>query len=75
MNFNAVYILVHFLHHYWSGGVGLRQLMDWGLYVTRHYEELVAGPLAFDVGGVSATVWVSSLDEQPRRFYRAGECR
>ena len=43
--FNAVYILVHFLHHYWSGGVGLRQLMDWGLYVTRHYEELVAGPL------------------------------
>ena len=27
--------------------------------------ELVAGPLAFDVGGVPATVWVSSLDGQP----------
>lgn len=38
--FNAVYILIHFLHHYWSGGVGLRQLSDWGLFVNRHYEEL-----------------------------------
>ena len=23
-DFNAVYVFVHFLHHYWSGGVGLR---------------------------------------------------
>ena len=27
--------------------------------------KLVAGPLAFDVGGVPATVWASSLDGQP----------
>ena len=27
--------------------------------------KLVAGPLAFDVGGVPATVWVSSLDGEP----------
>ncbi|MBR5700168.1 MAG: nucleotidyltransferase family protein [Bacteroidales bacterium] len=38
--FDAVYILVHFLHHYWSGGVGVRQLIDWGLFVTRHFEDL-----------------------------------
>ena len=28
-NFNALYIFVHFLQHYWSGGVGLRQFVDW----------------------------------------------
>lgn len=38
--FNAVYILVHFLHHYWSGGVGLRQLIDWGIFVNRYYDSL-----------------------------------
>ena len=38
--FHAVYILIHFLHHYWSGGVGLRQLSDWGLFINRHYDEL-----------------------------------
>lgn len=38
--FNAVYILIHFLHHYWSGGVGLRQLSDWGIYVNRHFDEI-----------------------------------
>ncbi len=38
--FDAVYILVHFLHHYWSGGVGFRQLVDWGLFVTRHFDEI-----------------------------------
>ena len=43
--FNAVYILIHFLHHYWSGGVGLRQLTDWGLYVNRHFDEIDAGRL------------------------------
>ena len=32
--FNAIYILVHFLHHYWSSGVGLRQLLDWMMFVS-----------------------------------------
>ena len=30
-NFNALYVFVHFLHHYWSEGVGFRQLLDWTL--------------------------------------------
>ena len=38
--FNAVYILVHFLHHYWSSGVGLRQLMDWTMFVSTHKREI-----------------------------------
>ena len=38
--FNAIYILVHFLHHYWSSGVGLRQLLDWMVYVSTHKREI-----------------------------------
>ena len=38
--FNAVYILVHFLHHYWSSGVGLRQLIDWELFVTKNFDRI-----------------------------------
>ena len=38
--FNAVYIFVHFLQHYWSGGVGLRQLVDWMTFVSVHKREI-----------------------------------
>ena len=38
--FNAVYIFVHFLQHYWSGGVGLRQLIDWMTFVSVHKREI-----------------------------------
>ena len=38
--FNAVYIFVHFLHHYWSGGVGLRQLVDWMTFVSVHKRDI-----------------------------------
>ena len=38
--FNAIYILVHFLHHYWSSGVGLRQLLDWMLFVSTHKRDI-----------------------------------
>ena len=39
-DFNAVYIFVHFLHHYWSGGVGLRQLLDWMVFVSVHKRDI-----------------------------------
>ncbi len=39
-NFNAVYIFVHFLHHYWSAGVGLRQLVDWMVFVSVHKRDI-----------------------------------
>ena len=38
--FNAVYIFVHFLQHYWSGGVGLRQLTDWMTFLSVHKREI-----------------------------------
>ena len=39
-NFNAVYVFVHFLNHYWSGGVGLRQLVDWMTFVSVHKRDI-----------------------------------
>ena len=39
-DFNAVYIFVHFLQHYWSGGVGLRQIIDWMTFVSVHKREI-----------------------------------
>ena len=39
-DFNAIYIFVHFLHHYWSGGVGLRQLVDWMTFVSVHKRDI-----------------------------------
>ena len=38
--FNAVYIFVHFLHHYWSGGIGLRQLIDWMVFISVHKRDI-----------------------------------
>ena len=37
---NAVYIFVHVLQHFWSGGVGIRQLADWMVFVTVHKRDI-----------------------------------
>ena len=39
-DFNAVYIFVHFLQHYWAGGVGLRQVIDWMTFVSVHKRDI-----------------------------------
>ncbi len=39
-NFNAVYVFVHFLGHYWAGGVGLRQVTDWMTFVSVHKRDI-----------------------------------
>ena len=38
--FNAIYVFVHFLQHYWSGGIGLRQLADWMTFVSVHKRDI-----------------------------------
>lgn len=38
--FNAVYIFVHLLHHYWAGGVGLRQVVDWMTFASVHKRDI-----------------------------------
>ena len=39
-DFNAVYIFVHMLQHYWSGGVGLRQVIDWTTFISVHKRDI-----------------------------------
>ena len=39
-DFYALYIFVHFLQHYWSGGVGLRQFVDWTVFVSVHKRDI-----------------------------------
>ena len=38
--FNAIYIMLHILRHYFTGGVGLRQLSDWALFLHSHRDSL-----------------------------------
>ena len=40
VDFNAIYVFVHFLQHYWSGGIGLRQLADWMTFVSVHKRDI-----------------------------------
>ena len=40
VHFNALYIFTHFLHHYWSGGLGLRQIADWTTFLSVHKRDL-----------------------------------
>ena len=39
-NFNAVFILYHAAHHMIQGGIGLRQICDWAMYLTKHHAEI-----------------------------------
>lgn len=39
-NFNAIYIMNHAWHHFINGGIGLRQLCDWALYLHCYKDEI-----------------------------------
>ena len=39
-DFNAIYVFLHFLQHYWAGGVGLRQLADWMTFISVHKRDI-----------------------------------
>ena len=47
--FNLVYVFVHFLHHYWSSGVGFRQLLDWAHLVAARGESVDRKQLRADL--------------------------
>ena len=40
VNYNAVYILYHTAHHMMRGGVGLRQICDWAIFLKKHHTEI-----------------------------------
>ena len=62
LNFSAVYVFVHFLHHYWSGGIGLRQIIDWALLLERHHPEIDMARLRSDIEFLGMTrLWHAFL--------------
>ena len=38
--FDAIYVMLHAWHHFEAGGVGLRQLCDWAMYLHRYHEQI-----------------------------------
>ena len=39
-DFNSIFILYHATHHMRIGGIGLRQICDWAIYIKKHYPEI-----------------------------------
>lgn len=39
LNFDAIFIFAHMAHHFMSGGVGLRQICDWVMFVQKHSDD------------------------------------
>jgi len=48
-NFDAIYIFVHFYHHFLLGGQGLRQICDWARYLYTYREDIDFDRLRSDV--------------------------
>ena len=40
VHFDAVYIMNHAWHHFVNGGIGMRQMCDWTLYIHRFHSEI-----------------------------------
>lgn len=38
--FNALYVFLHYIKHYYTGGIGLRQLCDWILLLKNNQESI-----------------------------------
>ena len=38
--FNAIYIMNHAWHHFMIGGIGLRQLCDWVMFLHKHHKNI-----------------------------------
>lgn len=39
-NFNAIYVMLHILRHYFTGGVGLRQISDWAMFLHANRDSI-----------------------------------
>ncbi len=46
VDFDVLYIMNHAWHHFINGGIGLRQLCDWSLYLHRFHDQVDVEKLA-----------------------------
>ena len=47
--FDAIFIFLHTVRHYFGGGIGLRQVSDWMRYLYTYHEQLDMDVLAQDI--------------------------
>lgn len=47
--FDCIYILNHLWHHFINGGIGLRQICDWAMYLHRFHNEIDTQTLEKDL--------------------------
>lgn len=47
--FDAVYVMYHAWHHFVNGGIGLRQICDWTMYLHRYHGRLDVSLLEADL--------------------------
>ena len=47
--FDAVFIFMHMVRHYFGGGIGLRQVSDWMRYVHAHHKDIQEEQLKEDL--------------------------
>ena len=48
-DFDVLFIFVHLLNHYMNGGIGLRQVCDWLMYMYKNYENIDSEQLQKDI--------------------------
>lgn len=48
-SFNAIFIFWHFLRHFYFGGLGLRQLCDWVLFLDKYSDRISESELQSDL--------------------------
>ena len=46
VTYNAIFLLAHIYHHFIEGGIGLRQICDWTLFLDRNFERMDLDELA-----------------------------
>ena len=49
INFDCLFIFVHMLVHYFSSGVGLRQICDWMAYMSYYHQQINQEQLKADI--------------------------
>lgn len=47
--FDVVYVMVHAWHHFLDGGIGLRQMCDWAMYLHRYHQSIDVAALESDL--------------------------
>ncbi|SET11689.1 nucleotidyltransferase family protein [Prevotella sp. kh1p2] len=48
-NFNVLFIFIHLLNHFMNGGIGLRQISDWMMYMDKNYTKINTKLLEEDI--------------------------